>query len=122
MAKLHISPNIRRTWGDRTATFTWGGGDVDYAHKVHDQRPWTGVAIAQTDLEGILVEEFNATRELETAFDRTMIELGDRFVETIDDYDFALPSRSEKKHRSGRTWGKVTDSGALRDSMRMIIV
>lgn len=121
MAKFHISSNVRRHWGDRTAVFTWGDGDVDYARKVHNLRPWTGITMAQIDLESIVAEEFNATKELDTAFDRTMIELGDRFSETIDDFDFALPSRNEKRHRSGRTYGKITDSGSLRDSMRVVI-
>jgi hypothetical protein len=121
VAKLHIPTRIRSQFSDRAATFTWGGGDIDYAHKVHTLRPWTGIAMAQTDIAGIVAEEFNATGELATSFDRAMIEMGDRFVETIDDYDFALPSRNEKKYRSGRTYGRITDSGDLRDSMRMQI-
>jgi hypothetical protein len=119
MSKLIIPPHIRRGFRDRTATFTWGGSNAPYAPQVHNLRPWTVVGLAETDIRAIVIKDFNSSGNLAGAFDKSMKELSAGFKVAIDDFDFALPSRGQKKYRSGRTWGKITDSGALAKSQKL---
>lgn len=116
---------------DRTATYKWGGGDVDYADSVHNgevdlqgnktpERAWTTVTIESTDLPELFESKLNRgsdpAKAIDAAFDAMAIELGEKFSETIDSYQWDIESRGQKQHKNAPTWKTISDSEALKNS------
>jgi len=117
MAKLRNISGIKIP--DRTALFSWGGGNVEYAGTVNDTRPFIEKGLELAKVEPRLSLYFTGVRNMGRAFDLTAIDLGDTFTHTIDDYDWGMSGKGTKRYRGGRTWQKITDSGSLRDSQKM---
>lgn len=123
MSNFKISPRLTATFRDRTATFRWGGGDIDYAAKVHSGRPWTTVGLQSFPVVETVSKAFATDQELDTAFDQSMVQLGDRFVEVIDNHDWGRDGKGRKRHRNGRgpTYRNISDSRALAKSQQLIL-
>jgi len=118
MAKLRNLTHVKIP--DRTAVFSWGGGDVDYAPKVARDRDFVAKGVALTKVQPRLVLYFSkGIKDMGRAFDLTMIDLGDNFTHVIDNYDWGIVGKGKKRVRGGRTWQKITDSGDLRESQKM---
>ena len=106
-------------WSAPYAPLVHEGGESRSGGKT-PARPWTDVAIAQSDIPSDMAREFRTTGSIDAAFVKAAEELGDRFQDVIDNHDFGYPSSNEKRHRPGvPTWGEITDSGDLRDSQSL---
>jgi hypothetical protein len=79
-------------------------------------RPWIDVSLNQIDVAALIRERYRPGQPIDAAFRGAMSELGEVFSGVIDDYSWGIPSKFQKWHRSGPTWDKITDSGALRES------
>lgn len=113
-----------------SATYSWGGGKVDYAEDVYFgpervglgrgvARPWADVAIARNDLSKILIDYYAFLGDLTAAFLELAEYLGEEFKDVIDNHDWGVVGNAEKLVRGGPTYQTITDSGDLRDSQRM---
>jgi len=121
MPKFRLPATIRSTFHSYTASIRWGGGDIDYAGKVHKGRPWTDVTIARQKERFVdtIARHFNRTTDLRRAFEMALDDLNVEFDRTIDSYDWGREGRGRKRFRSGRTYKTITDSGSLRRSRKM---
>jgi hypothetical protein len=97
----------------------WGGGAVDYAADVHQARPWTKVAIAQTDLAREFKKNWGQSSSAQDAFRQTVGTLGLECDRAMDDYVWGPGRRFKRVRRGRRTWETITDSGALKRSRRI---
>jgi hypothetical protein len=111
-------------------TFAWGNAAVDYAPDVYFgeaalggrgiARPWAEVGLSQFDLATLTTAHVKPNLRVDNAFVDAATDLGDAFKGIIDNYDWGIDGRNEKRYRTGvPVWKFITDSGALRDSQQM---
>ena len=110
------------------AAFEW---QAYYAGETHEgaylhngkrgyARPWTEVAIARNDLPLIFKAAYQG--DIYAAFFVVIEHMIEEFSDVINNYDFGFPSNNDKTYRPGvPTWGEITDSGDLHDSLEMTI-
>ncbi|MBE9178600.1 hypothetical protein IQ268_08515 [Oculatella sp. LEGE 06141] len=110
---------------DRKATFIWGAEHAEQTHNGEPSltgfkdrdRPWTEVVIAETNLEELFAEKYDG--DINTAFEATAEELGDRFKETIEHHQWDIKSTGKKRHKDAPNWETIDDSGELKRSQSL---
>ncbi|MBW4580691.1 MAG: hypothetical protein KME42_14090 [Tildeniella nuda ZEHNDER 1965/U140] len=107
------------------ASYEWS---APYADEVHMglhyiggrgvARPWTTVAISETNCPKVFADHYRG--DIRVAFAAFAHDMAGRFSDTIDNHNWSIASDNPKQYRPGvPTWQKITDSGALRDSLQM---
>lgn len=113
---------------DQTAIFTWSADHAALVHeggttrddKEYPARPFTTVTIDETDLEASFKDKYQEHQgDVETAFQKTMEDLGDGFKDTIEHHQWDIPSTGRKRHKLAPNWQTIYDSGELSDSQSL---
>jgi len=115
--KINDYMKAKFTWTSEHAVLNHEGGEF-ITGGIYPARPWTNVAISQTDLLQLFEENYNGS--IRVAFIGTAEDLGEKFKDVIDNHDWGMIGNNNKRYRMGKTWQKLTDSGDLRDSQILV--
>lgn len=96
------------------ANFVWS---ANHAAEVWLERPWTDIAVQRNDIAQLVVDATDGVDVKSGFFEAMAVTMANEFTDVIDNYDWGIASKNRKVYRDAPTWGTITDSGELAESL-----